>query len=189
MDIESGILRLLFHPNNLGTNINAVADDLPNVLSSAPQPAGAPSLSFAARHSIATEYDPKIGALLSKAQTALQNPNLKFEPGFEELGKMLKVGKDVRDDWEHNLGAFARGYFESFTDVLERNKFGDDELLREGFEEGVEKGAVKLRIVEKLVKGSYNEILLEEGTIVMQTTPQNWGTNIYDTAAKLVDIL
>ena len=189
MDIESSILRLLFHPNNLGTNTDAVADDLPNVLSSAPQPAGAPSLSFTARHSIAAEYDPEVGALLSKAQTALQNPNLKFEPGFEELGKMLKVGKDVRDDWERNLGIFARGYFESFVDVLERNNFGDDELLREGFEEGVEKGVVKLRIVEKLVKGSYNEILLEEGTVVMQTTPRNWGTNNHDAAEKLVDIL
>lgn len=102
---------------------------------------------------------------------------------------MLKGGKDVRDDWERNLGAFARGYYESFVDVLEREKFGEDELLREGFEEGVEKGIVRLRVVEKLVKGSYNEILVEEGSVVIQTTPTNWGTNIYDSAAKLVDIL
>ena len=189
MDIESGILRLLFNPNNLGTNINDTAADLPTALSSAPQPDSAPSLSFAARHAIATDYDTKVGDLLSRAQTALKNPALKFEPGFEELGKMLKGGKDVRDDWERNLGAFARGYYESFVDVLEREKFGEDELLREGFEEGVEKGIVRLRVVEKLVKGSYNEILVEEGSVVIQTTPTNWGTNIYDSAAKLVDIL
>ena len=102
---------------------------------------------------------------------------------------MLKGGKDVRDDWERNLGSFAKGYYESFVSVLEREKFGEDELLREGFEEAVEKGIVKLRIVEKLVNGSYNEILLEEGTVVMQTVPNYFGTNIYDTAAKLVDIL
>lgn len=189
MDFESGVLRLLFHPKYLGTNVNDAASELPKAVSTAPQPSSAPSLSFAARHSIATDYETNIAEILKKAQTALKNPALKFEPGFEELGKMLKGGKDVRDDWERNLGSFAKGYYESFVSVLEREKFGEDELLREGFEEAVEKGIVKLRIVEKLVNGSYNEILLEEGTVVMQTVPNYFGTNIYDTAAKLVDIL
>lgn len=102
---------------------------------------------------------------------------------------MLKGNKDVRDDWERNLGSFAKGYYESFVDVLAREKFGEDDLLREGFEEAAEKGVVRLRIVEKLVKGSYNEILVEDGAVVMQTVPSYWGTNTYDTAAKLVDIL
>jgi hypothetical protein len=189
MDIASDVLNLLFHPNYLGTNVNDAASDLPKAVSSAPQPTNAPSLSFAARHSIATDYEPVIAEILKKAQTALKNPALKFEPGFEDLGKMLKGGKDVRDDWERNLGSFAKEYYESFVSVLEREKFGEDELLREGFEEAVDKGVVRLRITEKLVKGSYNEILVDEGTVVMQTTPNYWGTNIYDTAAKLVDTL
>jgi hypothetical protein len=187
-DIESGVFRLHFHPKCLGTNLNDAAYQLPEAVSEAPQPQGAPSLSYAARHSIQTDYDAKIGEILEKASKALQNPGLKFEPGFEELGAMLKKDKDVRDDWERNLGNFATLYYESFASALEYNKFGEDELLREGFEEGVPKGVVKLRIVDKLESG-YNQILLEDGAVIMQTTAKNWGTNIYDTASKIVDIL
>ncbi|KIM94339.1 hypothetical protein OIDMADRAFT_45770 [Oidiodendron maius Zn] len=187
-DVEAGVLRLHFHPNCLGTNVNDAASKLPDAISTAPQPEGAPALSYAARHSIKTDYDSKIGDVLEKASKALQNPNLKFEPGFEELGAMLKTGKDVRDDWEKNLGNFAVMYFESFLSALQYNKFAEDDLLREGFEEGVPKGVVKLRLVEKLPSG-YNQILLDDGAVVLQTTPNNWGTNVNDTAAKLVDIL
>lgn len=104
--------------------------------------------------------------MLEKARTALQNPELKFEPDFDSLGAMLKKGKDVRDDWERNLGNFAVKYYESFADTLVREKFGDDEMLREGFEEGVPKGVVKLRIVEKM--SGYNGMVLEDGALVMQ---------------------
>jgi hypothetical protein len=168
-DVESGQLRLLFHPNCLGTNLTDAAGNLPEVISAAPQPSGAPSLSFAARYSIKSDYEPKVGELLEKASKALQNPSLKFEPGFEELGAKLKNGKDVRDDWERNLGNFAIQYYESFVDVLAREKFGEDEMLREGFEESIPKGVVRLRLVDQL-KGGYNEIVLDDGAVVMQVS-------------------
>jgi hypothetical protein len=57
-------------------------------------------------------------------------------------------------------------------DVLEREKFTDDELLREGLEEDVPAGVVRFRIVEKLVGGSgsngYNEVLVENDELVIQ---------------------
>jgi hypothetical protein len=167
--IEGGRLCLLFGPTYLGTNVNDAAYKLAEAVSEAPQPAGAPSLSFAARHSIKADYDPHIDAVLKKAATALQNPNLKFEPGFEELGKKLKGGKDVRDDWEGNLGNFALKYYEAFVDVLEREKFGEDDMLQEGFAEGVPDGVVKLRIVDKLSSG-YNQIILDGGAVVIQVS-------------------
>jgi len=164
---------LLFHPNNLGTNISYMGQNLAEALSTAPQPEGSPSLSYAARHSIKTDYDTQIGAMLEKAQKILQNPNLKFEPEFEEQGKMLKGGKDARDDWETNLGSFAVKYYESFLDVLASEKFESDEMLREGLEEGVPKGVVKLRIVEKLRtdQTGYNEVVLDDGALVIQVRP------------------
>jgi hypothetical protein len=168
-DIKSGRLRLLFHPNQLGTNIDNAASKLADAVSAAPQPAGAPVLSFAARHAVKTDYEPKIIAILEKCATALQNPTLKFEPGFEELGKMLKGGKDVRDDWERNLGDFAQKYYESFLSVLVREKFGEDDMLREGFAEGVPEGIVRLRLVDEL-KSGYNELVLDGGALVMQVS-------------------
>ncbi len=92
-------------------------------------------------------------------------------PDFNALGEKLKTGKDVRDDWETNLGSFALGYFQSFISALEREKFATDELLREGFEEGVEKGVVRLRLVDKLSKGGYSELLIEDGEVVIQVCP------------------
>ncbi|KAH7329921.1 hypothetical protein BKA65DRAFT_597075 [Rhexocercosporidium sp. MPI-PUGE-AT-0058] len=188
-EVADGQLRLLFHPNNLGSNINDAAQKLAETLSSAPQPNGAPSLSYTARHSIKTEYTSQVTDLLEKSRKILQNPKLEFQPDFDALGAKLKEGKDVRDDWETNLGGFALSYLESFVSVLEREKFADDEMLREGFEEGVEKGIVRVRIVDKLTNGGYNETLLEDGAVVIQTTPNNWGTNIHHAAEKLVDIL
>jgi hypothetical protein len=163
----------MFHPNNLGSNIDNVAQEIGKALSTAPQPEGAPSLSFIARHSIKADYDEPIIKLLEKARKALHNPKFEFDPGFNELGVMLKNGKDVRDDWESNLGSFAVSYIESFVDKLERENFEQDDLLREGFKESVPKGVLKLRLAEKLSSG-YNEILLDDGAIVIQVSACLW---------------
>jgi len=188
-DVQDGQFRLLFHPEKLGTNISHVGEKIAEALSTAPQPEGASTLSYAARHSIKTEYTTKIIPMLEKARTLLQNPKLEFQPGFEALGEKLKNGKDVRDDWETNLGDFARKYYESFIDVLEREKFGEDEMLREGLEEGVPKGVVQLKLVDVLKNGGYNETVLDDGVLSIQTTPDRWGTNIHYSCEKLVDLL
>lgn len=128
--------------------------------------------------------------MLEKARAQLKNPKLEFEPGFEALGKALKEGKDVRDDWESNLGDFAVKYFDSFSSVLESEKFGEDEMLREGFEEGVPKGIVELRVVGRdVLKSGYNGLVLEDGKLVILTIPEYWGTNIHHAGQGLVDIL
>ncbi len=188
--ITNGTLNLLFHPEKLAANIDDVGSTLAETISSAAKSENTGLLSYAARHSIKTQYEPKIGDILEKCRKTLQNPDLKFEAGFEELAKMLKGSKDARDDWETNVGDFARDYFDGFEQALEREGFGKDELLREGFEEGCEKGTIRLKIVEKLKGGSgYNEVVLEDGEVLLQTTPEKWGVNISNAADKLVDIL
>ena len=166
-DVEDGKLRLIFHPEKLGTNISHVGQELAETLSNAPPPAGAPSLNYAARHSIKTEYDPKIGALVEKGRKLLHNAQFKFDPDFDTLGAKLKGANDASDNWESNFGSYCFKYFESFVDVLEREKFGDDELLREGLEEAASKGTVKLRLVDNL-KSGYNEVLVDDGVLVIQ---------------------
>jgi hypothetical protein len=100
---------------------------------------------------------------------------------------MLKGGKGVRDDWETNIGDFVKKYYESFVEQLEREKFGDDDMLREGFAEAVPSGVVKFQIVEQM--SGYNGIKTEDGALVLITTPEYFGTNIYQTCEKLVDSL
>jgi len=169
-DVQDGQLRLLFHPDKLGSNISHVGEKIAEALSDAPQPEGASTLSYAARHSIKEDYTTKIIPLLEKAQKLLQNPKLDFQPNFEALGAKLKSGKDVRDDWETNLGSFAFKYLESFVDVLEREKFGEDDMLREGLEEAVPKGVVQLKLVDTLKNGGYNEVVLDDGTLSIQVS-------------------
>jgi hypothetical protein len=183
-DFKDGQLRLLFNPERFATNLSDVAQKLADAISTAPQPEGAPSLSYAARHSIKTDYTTQIVPVLTKAQTLLKNPKLEFQPGFDDLGAKLRSGKDVRDDWEHNLGSFALNYFEGFVSVLEREKFGEDEMLREGFEEGIPKGIVKLRLVDVLKNGGYNEVVLDDGTLSIQVSHLwNWYRTLADALA------
>ncbi|RDW69990.1 hypothetical protein BP5796_08387 [Coleophoma crateriformis] len=186
--IQDGVLELLFHPQYFGTNISDAAAELSHVLSSAPQSGKASALSFLCRHSIKTDYDAKINRTLQNARIALLNAELTFEPEFEDNAAKLKGSKDVRSDWESNLGDWTRQYFDGFLEVLRRQKFEGDELLQEGFNEAVRNGVVRLRVVDELASG-YNEVILEYGDLIMQTTPQNWGCNTSDAAVGLMDIL
>lgn len=171
-EIEEGKLRLVFNPSCLGTNIDQAGQKLAETISAAPQPEGASPLSYAARNSIKTDYDEKIGSYLEQARKALQNEKFAFDPSWEQLAAGLKGGKDVRDDWETNLGNFATSYFEGFVGALASQKFDEDDMLREGLEEAVPNGVLKLRIVEKLTtsQSSYNEIILDNGDLVIQVS-------------------
>lgn len=208
-DFESGNLRLLFNPGELGCNIDDAFSKLATAVNDAPRKT-APSMSFAARHNISKTFTPQIVSVLAEAAKLLENPDLKFEPEFEGIYKGLKNGgSDVRSDWEANLGDFTVLYFKGFLYTLNRDKFGQDEMLREGFAEAAPAGIIKLRVVDKLSSG-YNEILIEDGALVIQvsfrpfreskavetllkiksqTTPDNWGVNIDDATSKLIDLL
>jgi hypothetical protein len=63
-----------------------------------PQPADSPSLSYAACHSVKTEYDSKNDTLTKKVRTILKIPKFEFKSDFDALGQGLKGSKDVRDD-------------------------------------------------------------------------------------------
>jgi hypothetical protein len=72
---------------------------------------------------------------------------------------------------------------------LERNGFKDDVMLQEGFQEGVSKNEIAVRVVSKLVKGTYNEAVIEDGVLYLQMTPDNWWVNVGDIGSKILDIL
>ena len=74
--------------------------------------------------------------------------------------------------------------------MMTNKKFGEDDMLQEGFNEAVEKNQIAFRIVEELRKGSgYSEIFIEDGVLYIQTTPQNFGTNVDYACQDIVDIL
>jgi hypothetical protein len=178
-DIFDGKIRILFKEGNMGVNISYALDQdvLMTALNSAPPAADAgATMSYTARTAIRQDYDPKIDENRKKIADMLEKPDFKLNPNFEANFNALKAaaGKkksEVRDDWEKNIGYLSLSYFEGLVSQMDYQKFGDDEMMREGFNEAVESGEVVLRIVDKLSKGSYNEVLIENGILYIQVRP------------------
>ncbi|KAJ6445393.1 ATP binding protein [Purpureocillium lavendulum] len=185
---SDGKLVMLFREGNLGTNIDhAVAvDTLAQALNVATT---APSLpmSFVARASIRADYDGDIDKVGERINAALGR-EVALEPNFEaSFAKLTAAGVT---DWQHNLGDFTKRYIEAFADWLASNKAAEDEMVREGVNEAVDKGKVAFRIVDEgSMKSSYNECVIEDGVLYLQTVPQYFGTNIHYVAEKLMDQL
>ena len=195
-EIAGGVLRILFVKDMLGTN---VADSLV-YLSEAVNDAGTSSddtsLDFNARMGIKNDYESEIGAVQAKFQKILATPTLDIEPNFEQNYAAIKVfiktskrSDSLPREWQKSLGRFTLDYFQNFAEVMENKGFGDDDMLQEGFKEAVEKNQIALRIVDKLSKGNYNEPFIENGVLYIQTTAENWATNVGDPAYQLIDIL
>lgn len=72
---------------------------------------------------------------------------------------------------------------------MKRAGFKDDDMLQEGIQEAVTKGEISLQVVDKLASGNYNCVILEDGSLVMQTTPANWWSNVDDVGSNILDIL
>ncbi|KAI0445183.1 hypothetical protein F4803DRAFT_508803 [Xylaria telfairii] len=194
-DVVDGQLRLVFAPDRLGTNISSCLDRdvLLKALNDAPAPDGA-SLSYMARTSIRENYDPKIEEIRTRIGELVGKPDIKLNPSWEEnFAKLQEESKkkktDLTKDWEQYFGAWSRSYFDGLVSQLQWQKFEDDELLQEGFNDVISKGEIVFRIVDKLVKGSYNEAVIEDGVLYLQTIPAKWGTNTDNAAEKLVDML
>lgn len=196
--IQDGQLVILFSEKYLGTNTYDAFYDayLQKALNSAPPQPSAngnpPPMSYAARISIKQNWDPKIGDLQKQIGALLEMPDIKLEPNFESNYAILKANEKkagLRDDWEACFGNFFYLYFEGLLSTLQWKQFGEDEMLREGFQEGISKGEVQLKVVEKLEKGNYNECQVKDGVLYLLTQPKTWDTNISDCATNIIDLL
>ncbi|KAH8645669.1 hypothetical protein BX600DRAFT_444235 [Xylariales sp. PMI_506] len=197
VDVHEGALRILFAPDKLGTNINDACEKsvLLKALNDAPPPEGSGvTLSFHARNGIRQDYEPKIESIQKKVGELVGKADIKLNPNWEHVFAKLKEESqtkktDLRSDWESDLGRQMHSYFDGFLDQLKWQKFEDDELLQEGFQEAVDKGEVVFRIVDKLADDSYAECQIEDGVLYLQCIPKTWGVNVTYAAQKLTDKL
>ena len=182
VDIREGVLRIVFKDGCLGTNVDYSLQDLAQAISIAGAAANGPdALSYAIRHGIKEDWDANFEELHKKLIEQTHNDKLELVPNWEANAAMLrKGGKDVREDWENVLGDYTKRYFEGLHYQMSYQKFAEDDLLYEGFNEAVSTGKVELRVVEKLKNGTYSEIFIEDGVFVLQV-----GFNFY----CLVDLL
>lgn len=167
---SSGQMVILFSEGNLGSNINNAFDKnhITKALNEAPStPSG---LSFISRLYITQVYNKEIPKTQEKINKLLQT-EITLDPNFEQTFSTLKASKTKmrNNDWEENLGSFLRYYFEGLVSNLESAKFGEDDMLMEGFTDAVDKSRVSFRIVDAgVMKASYNECVIEDGVLYIQ---------------------
>ncbi|KAK1724777.1 uncharacterized protein BDZ83DRAFT_577858 [Colletotrichum acutatum] len=194
---EGGVLAIVFSEGNLGTNISSAVETqgLLAALNAAPAAPGSVAvMSFAARNAVRQDYDPQIEETRMSLADMLERPDIALCPNFETNFEKMKAaaatkGSEVRSDWEANFGLFTRMYFEGLRSQMRYQKFDDDDMLREGFNEAAEKGQIHFRIVDKMAYATYGEVVLEDGLICLQTQAHNFGTNVDYAAEKLLDQL
>ncbi|KAK1252386.1 hypothetical protein MKX08_003573 [Trichoderma sp. CBMAI-0020] len=191
----AGALVILFREGYLGTNIDDACslDKLENALNDAPSTALASHqpMSFIARAAIRSDWDAQIDATKQQLGEILGR-DIALEPRFEQAFDRLSAGDGDGDaSWQRNLGAFHRMYYEGLASYLVYQKFGEDDMLREAFHEGIDKATVVFRIVgkEALKRATYSECVIEDGTLILQTTAEHYGTNIAETASQLMELL
>ncbi|KAH7140784.1 hypothetical protein EDB81DRAFT_885492 [Dactylonectria macrodidyma] len=183
----AGELAIVFSAGNLGSNIDYALEqsNLTKALDAADQ--ASKPMNYSARVAVFEDYDAKIAPVQEKLNKIL-GKEIALVPNFEAAYEKLAASTDVRDDYASNLGNFVRGYFEALNDYLTYQKFDSDEMLQEGLTEVIEKNEVHFRIADKLSK-SYNEAVIEDGILYLQTNTANFGTNIHQIAEGLLDLL
>jgi hypothetical protein len=171
LEIADGILRIVFADTYLGTNTSDVSQDFASALKTAPPPpGGAGPLNIDARNAIREDYDPEIEKVRAKIAQLVNMPDIKLNGNFEHNAtELAKLDKDVHYQWDKKIGQTTLAYFEGVAKAIERLGFKGDDMLQEGFQEGVEKGEICVRIVDKLGEGnSYNEVIVEKGVLYVQ---------------------
>ncbi|OAP65583.1 hypothetical protein AYL99_01555 [Fonsecaea erecta] len=196
LHIRNGELRLLFAEGSFGVNVSEVSRDIAGAVKVAAAACRVDNsaminINANARQSIRESYDPNIESVQSAMAVMVGTKRIELNPNFEANAALLAgAGPKVRDDWDKVLGLASLDYFSSLTDQLSRAGFEHDRLLQTGFQEEVFENIILLRVVEKLQKtGQYHEVLVEDGVLVIQTTPESFWVNTSDVGSEILEIL
>ncbi|KAF8155994.1 hypothetical protein B0H34DRAFT_517144 [Crassisporium funariophilum] len=182
-DVKDGVFRILFHHDRLGYNQTSLADPLVKAINKAPHE----GFSLLAKHSIATEYDPEIDDLREEIGTILNLPDVVLDANLEANYAKLLTKKD--QDFEEAFGRATLAYFaDGLKPQLKTQGFEGDEMLQEGFAEGIPSKTIRLRVVDSTTSG-YCEVKIEEGVLYMQMPADRWYCNIYDAGSGILELL
>jgi hypothetical protein len=169
-DVKDGVLRLLFHAGKLGMFPSDASNDIVGALKAAPAPPG--SMNLATRNGIKTNYEAAVEEVRAAIAKLVGVPDLKLTPNFEyNYGALSAMGDRAGSDWGAKLGHATLAYFQGVKSSLEKEKFGSDDMLQEGFQEAINKNEITLKIVDKLdCGGSYNEVVIKDGVLIVQVS-------------------
>lgn len=184
-DVKDGVFRILFRASQLGYNQSYVYDYiLPAIEGVARE-----GFSLKAKNSIEQYWKSEEEDLQKEIGEILALPDVVLDPNFEEVYQALVAGKKD-SDWQDQFGRAIHAYFsDGLKYQLERQGFKGDDMLQEGAAEILSSKTFRLRIVPKLVKGSYHEVVIEDGVAYLQTTADKWYYNTSEMGQGFIDLL
>ncbi|KAJ4159795.1 uncharacterized protein LMH87_007737 [Akanthomyces muscarius] len=181
---SSGQLAILWQEGNLASNIDDVFNE--KKITTALNEVPSEGMGYETRLDIKKNYEADIGEVNTQINTILKK-DYTLEPGFEAAYAKLS---GTKANFKENLGSFVYYYYNALAKALVRHKFDADDMLQEGFNEAVESGKIAFRIVDaSQMKQSSSEVVIEDGVLYIQTSPDSYGSNIDNVADKLVDQL
>lgn len=164
-EIKDGVYRILFKHDSFGYNAYDVYDSLVPAIEAVSRE----GFSLRAKHSIEHDYKSEIEDVQQEIGEILAIPDVILDPNFEENYKALVAAKKDDNDFQGSFGAATFAYFkDGLKYQLQYQGFAKDDMLQEGFAEVVTSKTIKLRVVPKLVKRTYNEIIIEDGVAYLQ---------------------
>lgn len=105
-DVKDGVLRILFRPYYLGTNIYSAFSDFQSIINNAPRPAGASKIPFSVRYSMKKDSGSQLESLQAEIAKQMAGRNIIFEPDFEGVALTLLASNEVVEGWQRNFGSF-----------------------------------------------------------------------------------
>ena len=137
--------------------------------------------------SVKLQYDTQIDKVREDIAKILNLPDIKLTPNFAANAIELEKGK--ADSWKEDLGSELIRIWTDMGEQLKDLKFHEDDMLQEGFAEGVPEKEIIVKVVEKSEKGGYNDLILRDGKMFIEYTPGYWRTSSRSSVGGIIDIL
>ena len=115
-------------------------------------------------------YDPEIGAVQTKIAELLKVDDLMLNSYAEENATKLAKDSSSSSDWRKEYGTALLKMFKQAATGLEEAKFGEDDMLQEALAEALTSKEIGIKVVDKLNRGSWHEVLVENGGLYLRVS-------------------
>ncbi|CRG85931.1 hypothetical protein PISL3812_02934 [Talaromyces islandicus] len=193
-EIANQKLKIIFSPGDIGVNIDDAFSKLSEAVNAASKNSDSVNLPFNTRKDIKENYESRVAGIESRLAQIIGVDKVAIVVDFQAIYAALLAyhGKDNQyslQGFEDYLGSRTIEYLESLPSALERDGFDKDDMLQEALQEAVSTNTVSVRLVDKLERKMYNETVIQDGKLYLQTVPKNWSVNADQIADGIVDLL
>lgn len=193
-EIANEKLKIIFSPGDIGVNIDDALSKLSEAVNTASKNSDSANLPFNTRKDIKENYESRVAGIESRLAQIIGVDKIDVVVDFHAIYATLLAyyEKDKHyslQGFENVLGSRTIEYLESLPFALETDNFDKDDMLQEALQEAVSTKTIVVRLVDKLERNTYNETVIQDGKLYLQTVPKNWSVNTDQIANGIIDIL